>query len=47
MNTAGWGIAPLVRKLVNRGSPILNIKPQSLFQSEMGLKKYKIRGTNL
>ena len=46
-NTAGWVIAPMVGKLINRISPILKIKPSNLLPSELGLKKYKIRGATL
>ena len=46
-NTAGWVIAPMIGKLVNRISPILKIKPVNLSPSELGLKKYKIRGATL
>ena len=46
-NTAGWVIAPMVGKLVDRISPILKIEPLNLEPSEMGLKNYKIRGTTL
>ena len=46
-NTAGWVIAPIVGKLVDRISPILKIAPLNLEPSEMGLKNYKIRGTTL
>ena len=46
-NTAGWVIAPMVGKLINRISPILKIKPSNLLPSELGLKKYTIRGATL
>ena len=46
-NTAGWVIAPMVGKLINRISPLLKIKPSNLLPSELGLKKYKIRGATL
>lgn len=46
-NTAGWVIAPMVGKLVNRIAPILNIEPLNLDPSDLGLKKYKIRGATL
>ena len=46
-NTAGWVIAPMVGKLINRISPILKIKPSNFSSSELGLKKYKIRGATL
>ncbi len=46
-NTAGWVIAPMVGKLINRISPILKIKPLNLLPSELGLTKYKIRGASL
>ena len=46
-NTAGWVVAPMVRKLVNRIAPILKIEPLKLDQSKLGLKKYKIRGATL
>ena len=46
-NTAGWVIAPMIGKLINRISPILKIKPSNLTSSELGLKKYEIRGATL
>ncbi len=46
-NTAGWVIAPMVGKLINRISPILKIKPSNFLSSELGLKRYKIRGASL
>ena len=46
-NTAGWVIAPMIGKLVNRISPLLKIKPSNLLPSELGLKEYKIRGATL
>ncbi len=46
-NTAGWVIAPIVGKLVNRIAPILKIEPSNLKPSELGLTKYKIRGATL
>ena len=46
-NTAGWVIAPMVGKLINRISPILKIKPLNFLPSELGLKNYKIRGATL
>jgi len=46
-NTAGWVVAPIVGKLVNRIAPILKIEPLNLQSSELGLKKYKIRGATL
>ncbi len=46
-NTAGWVIAPMIGKLINRISPLLNIKPSNLLPSELGLKEYKIRGATL
>ena len=46
-NTAGWVIAPMVGKLIDRISPMLKIKPSNLSPSELGLKKYKIRGATL
>lgn len=46
-NTAGWVVAPLAGKLINRVAPILKIKPQSLHPSGLSLKHYKIRGTTL
>ena len=46
-NTAGWVIAPMVGKLINRISPILKIKPTNFSSYELGLKKYKIRGATL
>ncbi len=46
--TAGWVVAPLVKKLVTRIAPILNIKPQSERSIEFSnnLLNYKIRGKN-
>ena len=46
--TAGWVTAPVIKKLVTRISPILNIKPQTKLSSDFskGLIKYKIRGKN-
>ena len=46
-NTAGWVVAPMVGKLVNRIAPILKIKPLNLEPSELGLKEYRIRGATL
>ncbi len=46
-NTAGWVIAPIVGKLVNRIAPILKIEPLNYESSELDLKKYKIRGATL
>jgi len=46
-NTAGWVVAPMVGKLVNRIAPILKIKPLNLDSSELGLKEYRIRGATL
>ena len=46
-NTAGWVIAPMVGKLINRISPILKIKPSNFLPSELGLKRYIIRGATL
>ena len=46
-NTAGWVVAPIIGKLINRISPILKIKPSNSLPSELGLKKYKIRGATL
>ncbi len=46
-NTAGWVIAPMIGKLINRISPLLKIKPSNLLPSELGLEKYKIRGATL
>jgi len=37
----------MVGKLINRISPLLKIKPTNLLPSELGLKKYKIRGATL
>ena len=47
--TAGWVAAPVIKKLVTRISPILNIKPQTKLSSDFskGLIKYKIRGKNM
>jgi len=44
--TAGWVAAPVIKKLVTRISPILNIKPQPKILSNFkkDLIKYKIRG---
>ena len=44
--TAGWVAAPVIKKLVTRISPILNIKPQPKLSSKFtkSLTKYKIRG---
>ncbi len=44
--TAGWVVAPVIKKLVTRISPILNIKPKSKISSNFtqNLIKYKIRG---
>ncbi len=44
--TAGWVAAPVIKKIVNRISPILNIKPQTKPTSDYDkdLIKYKIRG---
>ena len=44
--TAGWIAAPVIKKLVSRISPILNIKPQPKLSSNFAkdLVKYKIRG---
>ncbi len=46
--TAGWVVAPLVKKLVTRIAPILNIKPQSerSIKFSDNLLNYKIRGKN-
>ena len=46
-NTAGWVIAPMVGKLINRISPLLKIKPSNFLPSQLGLKNYKIRGATL
>ena len=46
-NTAGWVIAPMVGKLINRISPLLKIKPSNKSPSELGLTNYKIRGATL
>ena len=44
--TAGWVAAPVIKKLVTRISPILNIRPQPKLSSDFtkDLIKYKIRG---
>ncbi len=44
--TAGWVAAPVIKKLVNRISPVLNIKPKIKVSSDFtkDLVKYKIRG---
>ena len=44
--TAGWVAAPVIKKLVTRISPILNIKPQPKLLSNFNkdLIKFKIRG---
>jgi cell division protein FtsI (penicillin-binding protein 3) len=44
--TAGWVVAPVVKKLVTRIAPILNIKPQNenLLNFSQNLIKYEIRG---
>ncbi len=44
--TAGWVVAPLVKKLVTRIAPILDIKPQSESSGKVSdsLLNYKIRG---
>ena len=46
--TAGWVAAPVIKKLVTRISPILNIRPQTKLSSDFSkeLIKYKIRGKN-
>ena len=46
-NTAGWVVAPIIGKLVNRIAPILKIEPLNLGSSQLGLTKYKIRGATL
>ena len=46
-NTAGWVVAPIIGKLVNRIAPILKIEPLNLEPSQLGLTKYKIRGATL
>ncbi len=44
--TAGWVAAPVIKRLVTRISPILNIKPKTKVSSDFtkDLSKYKIRG---
>ena len=44
--TAGWVAAPVIKRLVTRISPILNIKPETKVSSDFtkDLNKYKIRG---
>ena len=44
--TAGWVAAPVIKRLVTRISPILNIKPKTKVSSDFtkNLNKYKIRG---
>ena len=44
--TAGWVAAPVIKRLVTRISPILNIKPKTEVSSDFtkDLNKYKIRG---
>ena len=44
--TAGWVAAPVIKKLVTRISPVLNIKPKIKVPSDFtkDLVKYKIRG---
>ncbi len=44
--TAGWVAAPVIKKLVTRISPVLNIKPKIKVPSDFSkdLVKYKIRG---
>ena len=46
-NTAGWVVAPIIGKLVNRIAPILKIEPLNLEPSQLGLTNYKIRGATL
>ncbi len=45
-STAGWVAAPVIKRLVTRISPILNIKPKTKVSSDFtkDLNKYKIRG---
>ena len=44
--TVGWVAAPVIKRLVTRISPILNIKPKTKVSSDFteDLNKYKIRG---
>ncbi len=44
--TAGWVAAPVIKRLVTRISPILNIKPETKVSSDFtkDLNNYKIRG---
>ncbi len=46
--TAGWVVAPVVKKLVTRIAPILDVKPQLESSSKFSnnLLNYKIRGKN-
>ncbi len=46
--TAGWVVAPLVKRLVTRIAPILGVKPQleSTSKFSKNLSNYKIRGKN-
>ena len=46
--TAGWVVAPVVKKLVTRIAPILGVKPQLESSSKFSnnLLNYKIRGKN-
>ena len=46
--TAGWVVAPVVKKLVTRIAPILGVKPQLKSSSKFSkdLLNYKIRGKN-
>ncbi len=46
--TAGWVVAPVVKKLVTRIAPILDVKPQLASSSKFSknLLNYKIRGKN-
>ena len=46
--TGGWVVAPVVKKLVTRIAPILDVKPQLESSSKFSnnLLNYKIRGKN-
>ena len=46
--TAGWVVAPVVKKLITRIAPILDVKPQLESSSKFSnnLLNYKIRGKN-
>ena len=46
--TAGWVVAPIIKKLVTRIAPILKVSPQTKNSLDFSknLLKYKIRGKN-